>query len=272
MRSVFFPAVFYSLFLHLSTLSHHLCLQYAAVVVDKPNECNFVSCVHGHGSRVHNISDKAGASPRQSLSTYLAPTENVTTIVLVEQCYVACFDRFLQESYNRTGPQYYFPNAANLPCMGNMKVFLCIATCLFHINPHLPGYTSDFTVDSYKDVYDPQKEIQFQVHLLQKHQKVVKIALAKLRFFQLNSTEYMSKLEEELEVQRKLDLLNGSIPTSLDCSNFCNVSVGRPYSLTQEWTQRTFYLKFVIPNCMLIHSITYILLYFTGVWNLCNCF
>ena len=152
------------------------------------------------------------------------------------------------------------------------QVFLCIATCLFHINPHLPGYTSDFTVDSYKDVYDPQKEIQFQVHLLQKHQKVVKIALAKLRFFQLNSTEYMSKLEEELEVQRKLDLLNGSIPTSLDCSNFCNVSVGRPYSLTQEWTQRTFYLKFVIPNCMLIHSITYILLYFTGVWNLCNCF
>ena len=74
-------------------LDSHFCLEYTATHVSVPNECDFLTCAEG--PHVKSISEEARAPPRQRLSRYkyLAPANNVQTVILIEQCYTVCFDR-----------------------------------------------------------------------------------------------------------------------------------------------------------------------------------
>ena len=87
------PAVFVVIVLLLLGLDSHFGLEYTATHVRVPNECDFLTCEEG--PRVENISDEARGPPRQRLSQYkyLAPADNVKTVILIEQCYAVCFDR-----------------------------------------------------------------------------------------------------------------------------------------------------------------------------------
>ena len=81
------------------SLGGHICLDYTARPVQSPNECDFRTCDKDEGSIAFNITVKAKYSPRENASSYLVPTTNIENIVLIEQCYVACFDRVSYFNY-----------------------------------------------------------------------------------------------------------------------------------------------------------------------------
>lgn len=156
--------------------------------------------------------------------------------------------------------QYNIPNTATLHCLDNLsvnlewffidlaassteacalQVFLCIATCVWHVNSNWPDFNASlppYQGSENLDLYNPYKEIQFH----RNHQ-----LLLILTSMGNQSVKHENK-------SHKLNTILHRLPAYPQCSDLCYV----PVSFTLLPTLHCY-------NLTHHHSI--------GVWNMCKC-